>query len=133
MTSQRDETRSVTDGTLLIEENTPLPESSPKSNGAGWTRVNNRVTFEKKLSVAGWTFFYMAGTIRAKVFGFDRQSIVEKATQRLIAIARRQSCNCLDIDLITMHTFWGMPYVTVTAHSRHIQLGSFFLSTVARP
>jgi hypothetical protein len=131
MTSQREDPRSITNGTLLIEENTPLPEASLQA-GSGWTRVVSRVALEKKLSAAGWTFFYMAGTIRAKVFGFDQRSIIEKALKQLTAMASVQKCNCLDIDLVTLQTFCGIPCVTVTGHSRRIQPGSFFESTADR-
>ncbi len=135
MTLQRDDIPQIVDGTLLIEDNTALPETSLQENGSsggGWTRISNRLTFEKKLSTAGWTFFFMAGTIRANVFGFDRTRGIATAVKRLIAIAQREKCNCLEIDLISSHTFFGMPYVTVAAHSRHIQAGVAFAGAALR-
>ena len=129
--SQPDGNLTISNGAILFEANTLLPEPSRLDSfatGNGWVRVANNLAFEKKLAAAGWTFFYMAGTIRANVFGFERQAMIQAALKRLIVTARLQKCNCLEIDRITMHSFWGMPYVSVSAHSRHIQPGSFFLA-----
>jgi hypothetical protein len=134
--SQGDGSPTISNGTILFEEGTLLPEPSRLDNGAtrnGWVRVANNPVFEKKLAAAGWTFFYMAGTIRANGFGFERQSMIQTALNRLIATTRLQKCNCLEIDRITMRSFWGMPYVSVSAHSRHIQPGSFFLVNARKP
>jgi hypothetical protein len=89
--------------------------------GNGWSRITNNLSLEKKLAAAGWTFFYMAGTIRASVLGFERQRTLQTALKRLLAKVALEKRNCLEIDHITMRSFWGMPLVTVLAHSRHIQ------------
>jgi hypothetical protein len=39
-----------------------------------------------------------------------------------------QNCNCLEIDAIRAHTFLGVPWISLSAHSRHIQNGSLFIS-----
>ena len=86
----------------------------------------NFYELEKELASAGWTFFYMAGKITTTAFGFDRQKTVHTALKRLIASVRLQKCNCLEIDAVASRSFWGMPYVRVSAHSRHIQKGVVF-------
>ena len=86
----------------------------------------NSHEFENELATTGWTFFYMAGGVRATAFGFDRQKTVYTALKRLIASVRLQKCNCLEIDEVAMHAFLGLPYVSVSAHSRHIQKGLVF-------
>ena len=128
------ENNQIIEGTLLIEERTLLPEPSPQDShsvGNGWSRIINNLAFEKRLATAGWAFFYMAGTMSARVFGFERQHMVQTAVKRLLAKVALQECNCLEIDQIVMHSFWGMPMVTVLAHARHIQQqNSLFVARV---
>jgi hypothetical protein len=128
MTSQKDSNR-IIEGTLLIEERTLLPEPSPQDShsvGNGWACIANKAALEKRLATAGWAFFYMAGTMRTRVFGFERQQMIQTAVKQLLAKVALEKCNCLEIDHIVERSFWGMPSVTVLAHSRHIQeQGSF--------
>lgn len=123
-------------GAILIENGTLLPEAlrlESESPGSGWVPVGNHIDghldaqqLEKKLSAAGWTFFYMAGAITRTVFGFDRAKMLHAALKRLIANVTLQKCNCLEIDEVKAHSFMGMRYVTVSGHSRHIQKGLVF-------
>ena len=113
-------------GLVLVENSTLLPAAfrlEADSSGTGWAQVagNGDVhQLQKKIAAAGWTFFFMAGTIRASAFGFDRQSIIHAALRRLFKTVKREGCNCLEIDDVATHSFWGMPYVIVSAHSRRI-------------
>ena len=125
MTSPKNNHVSIAEGTLLIDENTLLPEPmrhDSQSIGNGWARIMNNLAFEKKLAAAGWMFFYMAGTIRANALGFERSRMIRTAVKRLLATVALENCNCLAIDHIMMRSFCGIPFVTVLAHSRHIQL-----------
>src|SRR6185312_15780320 len=103
MISQPESNQAISGGAILVEKNTPLPEPlrlDSDSTGTGWVRVANNVDhqqLEKELSTAGWTFFYMAGTIRTTGFGFGRQKMVNAAVKRAIANVKLQSCNCLEI------------------------------------
>jgi hypothetical protein len=124
MMSLKDFGSSVMDGTLLIQENTRLPESWPRDNvsiGEGWARIPNHVAFEKKLAAAGWTLFFRAGSIKASALGFDRQKMIETAIRRLLSAVSLQKCNCMEVDNVRMQSFFGIPYVTIMAHSRHVQ------------
>ena len=122
----------ITPGTILIERGTLLPQSfrlENESYPSAWMSVKSSLNFyelEKELASAGWTFFYMAGKITTTALGFDRQKMVYTAVKRLIASVRLQKCNCLEIDAVASRSFWGMPYVRVSAHSRHIQKGVVF-------
>ncbi len=122
----------ITPGTILIEKGTLLPDPlrlETGSHASGWAPVTNSLDghqLEKKLSTAGWTFFYMAEEIRSTAFGFNRQNRTDAALQRLIRKARLWKCNCLEIDGVETRSFLGMPYVSVSAHSRHIQTGVTF-------
>lgn len=43
---------------------------------------------------------------------------VQDALKRIFAKVRRQNFNCLEVTGIVANRFWGIPYVTVSAHSR---------------
>ena len=132
MTSEPKSQQSISPGSILVERNTLLPESLGLESGlteSGWARVTdnpNRHQLEQKLASAGWTFFLMAGRIKTTAFGFERPRMIQTALKRLIAIVKLQKCNCLEIDDIAMHKFLGMPYVSVSAHARHIQKDMVF-------
>jgi hypothetical protein len=123
-------THSFSAGTLFMHEGAELPNShllQRDSNANGWSTVTNaRSTFEKELPDAGWTFFFMAGEIKTTVFGFDREKALRTALRRLIADAKTQKCNGLEITHVTDKSFLKMPYVTVSAHPRHLQKGATF-------
>jgi len=122
----------ITPGTILVQKGTLLPPAfSPGSESYpdGWVAVKSSLDphdLEKELAALGWTFHYMAGKVRTTAYGFDRQKAVVKALARLIADALHQKCNCLEIDEVATHTFLGLPGVTVSAHTRHIQKGITF-------
>ena len=117
-------------GTVLIENGTLLPRSlalASEPSSRGWTTVSNvRSDFERDISQAGWTFFFLAGAIEATVFGFNAEAAVQTAVERLIRNAKALNCNCLQIGQVTMKSFLGLPFASVTAHSRRIQGGSVF-------
>jgi hypothetical protein len=60
--------------TILISEDTPLLANLPIESEAflpGWRVVKNldRSTLARNIDSANWNFFYLAGEIRATVFG----------------------------------------------------------------
>jgi hypothetical protein len=129
MNSQTNQASQVTDGTLLVADATPLPDSANDdriSVGNGWARIGNKAAFEKNLNAAGWTSFYLAGTIRKNVIGFDAPRSLATAVKRLLATVVLAKGNCLEVDRITRQSFCGIPSVTVSGHSRHIQRESAF-------
>ena len=115
-------------GSILIERGTLMPDSwlpqgRPGSNG--WISVGklDKAGFEASIQQAGWTFFYLAGEVRATVFGFDEQTTVIKALKRLTTNVKSQRLNCLEITRVAKSTFLGVPCATVAGHARHIQEG----------
>lgn len=119
-------------GAILIEDGALLPESlwlesEPCSNG--WRRVKNLdgSGLDGRVRNAGWTFFFLAGEIKASVFGFDLEKTTHRATTRLLANLKADKLNCLEITQVVWKRFLGMPYVSVSGHARHIQK-SMFLS-----
>ena len=123
-------TDTITAGSILVEEGTHLPKSlllQSESNSNGWAAVKDaRSTFEKTIQAAGWTFFFMAGEIRTTVFGFDRQKALRAAFKRLITNVKSQRCNSIEITRVVGKSFLSVPYVSVSAHPRHLQKGMCF-------
>jgi hypothetical protein len=123
-------TESIAAGNIFFEEGTHLPNSQslrsePGSNG--WVALNGaRPAFEKEIREAGWTFFFMAGEIRSAVFGFDKQKTISTALKRLIANVKSHNCNGIEITRVMNKTLLGVPYVSVSAHARHLQKGLTF-------
>ncbi len=119
----------ITTGTILIENGTLLPNSlvlASEPYSTGWTTVPNlRSDFERDINHAGWTFFFIAGEIQATVFGFNAEKAVRTAVERLLGNAKSQHCNCLEIGQVRRKSFLGLPFASVSAHSRHIQKSLF--------
>lgn len=130
--SQSQSHQTISAGTILIRKSTLLPGTLGLENGpaeSGWAALvshPDRHQLEEKLSAAGWRFFLMAGAIKTIGFGFRRPTMIQAALKRLIAAVKLQKCNCLEIDAIAMRSFFGLPYVCLSAHSRHIQSGLVF-------
>jgi len=117
-------------GDILVQRGIKLPASvlvETQPDSSGWTTIkDNHSTFEKAVEEAGWTLFFMAGEIKATVFGFDRQKALSLALKRLIVNVESQHCNSLEITRIISKSFLSLPYVTVSAHLRHLQKSSLF-------
>jgi hypothetical protein len=63
----------------------------------------------------------LAGEIGATVFGFDGQKTVRRAVKRILANLKSGEFNSLEITRVASKRFLGLPYASVSAHSRHIQ------------
>ncbi len=117
-------------GTILIEEGALLPESLPFESepySKGWRLVKNLDSrgLDRKIREAGWTFFYMAGEVPASAVGFDLEKTARRAVRKVIASMKSDRLNCLEIVQVAAKRFLGLPYVTVSAHPRHIQESMF--------
>jgi len=117
-------------GAILIKEGALLPgslefESEPYSKG--WSLVKNLDAYglDRKIRQAGWTFFYMAGEVKATGLGLDRQKALDRAVSRVLANLKSEKFNALEIAQVGAKRFLGLPYVTVTAHLRHVQESMF--------
>jgi hypothetical protein len=122
----------ISAGKILFEDGTALPESfrlESEAYPSSWMSMKsglNAYDIEKQIKAAGWNFFYMAGQLSTSAFGFDRRKMIHSALKQIIAKVKLQKCNCLEIDDVTTHSFLGMPYLSITGHSRHIQKGPLF-------
>jgi hypothetical protein len=132
MISQQNGDRTIRPGAIFVKKGTLLPEPLRLENDAtatGWAPIasdSDGRPLEKKLAGAGWTFFYMAGAIKTTAFGFEKSRMIHRALKRLFTTVTLQKCNCIEIDDVATHTFLGIPYVSVSAHARHIQKGMVF-------
>lgn len=119
-------------GRILIREDTPLPttlriESEPYVFGWRLVKDLDECRFGRKVRETGWTFFCLAGRVRAAGFGSERQNGVRSAVRRMLTRLTSEKFNSLEITGVVSKRFLGLPYVIVSARSRHIQNGVFLL------
>jgi hypothetical protein len=102
---------------------TMLFESEPYAYG--WRLVENIDSngLDQIIRQAGWNFFYIAGVIETNVFGSDEKKTIRKAVKRIIANLKSKNFNCLEITRVATKRLLGLTYISVSAHSRHIQEG----------
>ena len=117
-----------TSGTTLIRESTLLPAGLAVESEVflpGWRVVKNldRSSLARNIEGANWNFFYLAGEIRATVLGRNRPGTLRRAVKCVLAKQEGQRFNSLEITKIASKRFLGIPFMSVTAHSRHIQQG----------
>ena len=120
----------ITAGSILVREGTHLPNGlrlQSESHLNGWVAASDtRSAFEETIRGAGWTFFFMAGEIKATVFGLDRQKALRAALKRLTKDVESQQCNSIEITRVADKSFLGFPYTSVSVHARHAQKGNLF-------
>jgi len=121
-------------GTILIKDGTVLPEalqveSEPCAPGWRLVKKPDGYGLGRKIHAAGWTFFCLAGEIKATVFGLGGQKTVRRAVKRILAKLRSEKFNGLEITQVEAKRFLGLPYARVCAHSRHIQENAFLLQS----
>lgn len=120
-------TATVEVGTILIEELPPRMaealalESEPYLGNWSVIKALDGFALDKKIRAAGWNFFFQADEVKVMFFGGISATKVQDALKRIFAKVSRQNFNCLEVTGIVANRFWGIPYVTVSAHSRHIQ------------
>lgn len=117
-----------TSGTILIKQGTLMPLGQTIETEVflpGWNVVKNldRNGLARKIEKANWIFFFLAGSAKAKVIGRDRPATLRRAVRRVLARREGQDFNSLEITRIVSKRFLGIPFLCITAHSRHIQKG----------
>lgn len=78
---------------------------------------------DDKIHAAGWNFFFMAAETKVMFLGAIGAQRIRSALKRILKKVRQQNFNCLEVTGIVAKRFLGVPYATVSAHSRHIQRG----------
>ena len=115
-------------GTIFIKVDTPLPATLSIESEEflpGWRVIQNldRHALARKIENANWNFFYLAGDLRATALGRDRPGTLRRAVKCVLAKPVGQKFNSLEITEIVSKRFLGIPFMSVAAHSRHIQQG----------
>jgi hypothetical protein len=114
--------------TVFIWQDTVLPPSLSIETAAflpGWRIVKNldRQGLTREVERADWNYFYLAGEMRATVLGRDRSGTLRRAVKCILARQEGQKFNSLEITRVASKRFLGIPFMSVAAHSRHIQQG----------
>jgi hypothetical protein len=117
-------------GTILIRENTPLPAGLAIERDdflPGWKAVKDLDGYQvgRKIEGATWNFFYLAGEIRVTVLGSSSKTL-RRAVKRVLAKQEKQF-NSLEIASVVSKRFLGLPFMSVVAHTRHIQRGTLLV------
>ena len=115
-------------GSLFIREDTLLPGGLIIETEAfipGWRAVRNCDGYRlgRKIEEAKWNFFYLAGEVRAIVFGRLGPSSLRRAVRSILAKPEARKFNSLEVTGTHSRWFLGVPFVSVTANFRHIQQG----------
>jgi hypothetical protein len=118
----------IKSGTILITEGVLLPESllfESEPYAYGWRLVKNIDSngLDQIIRQEGWYFFHIDGVIETNAFGSDEKKITRKAIKRIIANLKSKNFNCLEVTRVATKRSLGLTYMSVSAHSRHIQEG----------
>ena len=124
-------------GTLFMQAGTPIPQSlgvETEVYSPGWEWITNLDgdSLDRKVRNAGWSFFFLASNIRVIVWGHWTDKLVGKAIRLVLARVRPAQFNCLEVTELSARRFCGIPYVRLSAHSRHIQEGAVLPSIAER-
>jgi len=87
---------------------------------------------DRKVRAAGWYFFFMAGEVKVRFFGTLGAKKIQKALTRILQVVKNKNFNGLEVTGIVFKRFLGVPYTTVSAHSRHIQASCYLDSAQER-
>ena len=122
----------INTGTILFKDGTFLPDAlrfDSEPCATGWRLVKDLDGFglDRKIRIVGWRFFCIAGEIKAIVLGFEGQKNVRRAVKRMLVRLKSEKFNSLEITRVASKRFLGVPYVNVSARSRHIQESLFLL------
>ena len=107
-------------------------ESEPCSGEWGLLKVLDGFTLDRKIHAAGWNFFFMAAEVKVMFFGSMGAPKIHNAVRRIFEKVKQHNFNALEITEIVPDSFLGMPYVTVSAHSRHMQQSCYLDSAETR-
>src|SRR5271170_2431709 len=124
-------------GTILMKEWPGMAQvfqvdSEPCSGDWNLVKTLDSVSLDSKIHAAGWRFFFMAAEVKVMFFGVLGATKIQNALRRILGKVKQQHFNGLEVTGIVASHFLGVPYVTVSAHSRHMQKSCYLDSTEAR-
>jgi hypothetical protein len=129
--------REIEVGTILMEDRPAITqalglEGDSFSGGWGMLKTNGAPGLELKIWTAGWRCFFLAGEVKATVFGSPAFENSRRALRRILSKVRAQNFNCFEVTRIATGHFLGIPYTTIAGHSRHFQRGCILQDAKAR-
>jgi len=107
-------------------------ESEPCSGEWSMLKSQDGFALSRKIHAAGWNFFFMAAEVKVMFLGSLGAVKIQNALKRILEKVKQQHFNGLEVTQIVAKRFLGVPYVTVSAHSRHMQQSCYLDSAVAR-
>ena len=115
-------------GTIMMRAGLLLPRGMyvpTDSYCKDWDFVTVQDAFgvDRSVRAAGWNFFFTAATVHAVTFGRREGKNARLAVDRILSKVQSQNFNCVEITEISTKHFFGIPYMSVCAHARQIQLG----------
>ena len=124
-------------GTILMRECPGMPqvlgvETEPGFENWSLVTAPDASALDRKIHAAGWNFFFMSAEVNAMFLGSLGQGKIMRALSRILAKVELQHFNGLEVTEIATRRFLGAPYVTVSAHSRHMQQSCYLDSLAAR-
>lgn len=96
-------------------------ESEPYSGNWKQVKELDGSNLDREIHSSGWNFFFMAAEVKAMFVGVLGAKKIGHALKRILAKVKQQHFNGLEVTGIIAKRFLGVPYVIVSAHSRHIQ------------
>jgi hypothetical protein len=115
-------------GTIMMRAGLSLPrgicfQSDPYCKN--WEVLTNLDGYgvDRSVRAAGWNFFFAAATVNALTFGRREGKNARQAVDRILSRVEAQNFNCVEITEISTKHFLGIPYMSVCAHARQIQVG----------
>jgi hypothetical protein len=117
-------------GTVMMQAGTLVPdcmriEAEPYSHS--WELISNSGgdKLDRQVRNAGWNLFFMAANLQVIGWGHSSGKSIHTAMKRMLVKATASGFNCLEVTEIAAKRFLGVPYMRLSAHSRHIQQSSF--------
>ena len=116
-------------GSILIADDllqlvgAPRLDIEPYCGNWSVVKALDGFSLERVIHTAGWNFFFLADEAKVRFIGTSAPQKIRNALKRIVAKVKRDNFNSLEVTGIVARHFLGVPYVTVSAHSRHIQHG----------
>jgi hypothetical protein len=126
-----------------IQSGTTMIQSSPLLQWLGmdsqlysgrWSALGtfDSAGLDRRVRAAGWNLFFLADELRTVVPAWGGQNSVRTGLKRLLARTRLRHFNCMQVSQVVKKRFLGIPYVSIVAHSLHIQQGHMLQSSEER-
>lgn len=113
-------------GAILMNESPLMTQllglqTEPCSGNWSLVKVLDGFALDRKIHAAGWNFFFMAAEVKVMFFGVLGAMKMQNALKRILEKVKPGHFNGLEVTGIVAKRFLGVPYVSVSAHSRHFQ------------